>query len=154
VFRKQELLRDVWGFRAEGRTRTLDSHASRLRRKLDPESPRYVINCWGVPSVICLSRFPCLGQVVTASSRGARWLACGDTLRRVCLFGVIEADDGSLDHPRVERSISDQRQRLVQQPGTDPAGVEAAPFIRFRMRAPPPSRRRGPEDPTADEPSP
>lgn len=48
VFTKQELLRDVWGFRSQGRTRTLDSHASRLRRKLDPEHGRYVINCWGV----------------------------------------------------------------------------------------------------------
>jgi DNA-binding response OmpR family regulator len=48
VFSKAELLRDVWGFRAAGRTRTLDSHASRLRRKLDPESGRYVVNCWGV----------------------------------------------------------------------------------------------------------
>jgi DNA-binding response OmpR family regulator len=48
VFTKTELLRDVWGFRAEGRTRTLDSHASRLRRKLDPEGARYVFNCWGV----------------------------------------------------------------------------------------------------------
>ena len=48
VFTKQELLRDVWGFRAEGRTRTLDSHASRLRRKLDPDGARYVFNCWGV----------------------------------------------------------------------------------------------------------
>jgi DNA-binding response OmpR family regulator len=48
VFTKEELLRDVWGFRSMGRTRTLDSHASRLRRKLDPESSRFVINCWGV----------------------------------------------------------------------------------------------------------
>jgi DNA-binding response OmpR family regulator len=48
VFRKEELLRDVWGFRSMGRTRTLDSHASRLRRKLDPENARYVKNCWGV----------------------------------------------------------------------------------------------------------
>jgi DNA-binding response OmpR family regulator len=48
VFTKHELLRDVWGFRAEGRTRTLDSHASRLRRKLDPDGARYVFNCWGV----------------------------------------------------------------------------------------------------------
>jgi len=48
VFTKQELLRDVWGFRSMGRTRTLDSHASRLRRKLDPEAGRYVVNCWGV----------------------------------------------------------------------------------------------------------
>ena len=48
VFTKEELLRDVWGFRSMGRTRTLDSHASRLRRKLDPEGARYVFNCWGV----------------------------------------------------------------------------------------------------------
>jgi DNA-binding response OmpR family regulator len=48
VFTKEELLRDVWGFRSLGRTRTLDSHASRLRRKLDPVSGRYVVNCWGV----------------------------------------------------------------------------------------------------------
>ena len=38
VFTKEELLRDVWGFRSMGRTRTLDSHASRLRRKLDPDT--------------------------------------------------------------------------------------------------------------------
>jgi DNA-binding response OmpR family regulator len=48
VFTKAELLRDVWGFRSLGKTRTLDSHASRLRRKLDPERGRYVVNCWGV----------------------------------------------------------------------------------------------------------
>jgi DNA-binding response OmpR family regulator len=48
VFTKDELLRDVWGFRSQGRTRTLDSHASRLRRKLDPEATRFVVNCWGV----------------------------------------------------------------------------------------------------------
>lgn len=48
VFTKDELLRDVWGFRAQGRTRTLDSHASRLRRKLDPDGVRYVFNCWGI----------------------------------------------------------------------------------------------------------
>jgi DNA-binding response OmpR family regulator len=49
VFSKDELLRDVWGFKAPaGRTRTLDSHASRLRRKLDPENHKYVVNCWGI----------------------------------------------------------------------------------------------------------
>jgi DNA-binding response OmpR family regulator len=48
VFSKQELLRDVWGFRSMGKTRTLDSHASRLRRKLDPKAGRFVVNCWGV----------------------------------------------------------------------------------------------------------
>ena len=49
VFRKEELLRDVWGFRSLGRTRTLDSHASRLRRKLMVAGDgRYVLNVWGV----------------------------------------------------------------------------------------------------------
>lgn len=49
VFTKDELLRDVWGYRAIGCTRTLDSHASRLRRKLarETETP-YVVNEWGV----------------------------------------------------------------------------------------------------------
>ncbi|MDQ3669448.1 MAG: response regulator transcription factor [Actinomycetota bacterium] len=49
VLTKDELLRDVWGFRSQGRTRTLDSHASRLRRKLNPDGePTYVLNVWGV----------------------------------------------------------------------------------------------------------
>ena len=39
VFTKEELLREVWGFRSLGRTRTLDSHASRLRRKLQAVDP-------------------------------------------------------------------------------------------------------------------
>ena len=49
VFTKEELLREVWGFRAMGRTRTLDSHASRLRRKIATvtDTP-YVLNEWGV----------------------------------------------------------------------------------------------------------
>jgi DNA-binding response OmpR family regulator len=49
VFTKEELLRDVWGFRSLGRTRTLDSHASRLRRKLvDAGAGPCVLNVWGV----------------------------------------------------------------------------------------------------------
>ena len=48
VFTKEELLRDVWGFRSLGRTRTLDSHASRLRRKLSRDGREYVVNEWGV----------------------------------------------------------------------------------------------------------
>jgi DNA-binding response OmpR family regulator len=49
VFRKEDLLRDVWGFRSLGRTRTLDSHASRLRRKLNASGESaYILNVWGV----------------------------------------------------------------------------------------------------------
>ena len=48
VFTKEELLRDVWGYRALGQTRTLDSHACRLRQKLGCEGDRYVHNLWGV----------------------------------------------------------------------------------------------------------
>jgi len=47
VFTKDELLAAVWAYRGPSKTRTLDSHASRLRRKLDPEHSRFVINCWG-----------------------------------------------------------------------------------------------------------
>jgi DNA-binding response OmpR family regulator len=48
VLTKDELLRDVWGFRSRGTTRTLDSHACRLRTKLSSEGDRFVINVWGV----------------------------------------------------------------------------------------------------------
>lgn len=49
VFTKEELLRDVWGYGGRLITRTVDSHASRLRRKLcaaGADLP-YVINVWG-----------------------------------------------------------------------------------------------------------
>jgi DNA-binding response OmpR family regulator len=49
VFTKEELLRGVWGFRALGRTRTLESHASRVRKKLCIEADdRFIVNVWGV----------------------------------------------------------------------------------------------------------
>jgi DNA-binding response OmpR family regulator len=48
VFTKQELLRTIWGFRAVGTTRTLDSHACRLRGKLSVGGLAFVINVWGV----------------------------------------------------------------------------------------------------------
>lgn len=47
AFSKRELLEAVWGYRTPASTRTLDSHASRLRRKLDPGGGRYVVNDWG-----------------------------------------------------------------------------------------------------------
>jgi DNA-binding response OmpR family regulator len=49
VFAKQELLRSVWRYPAPVATRTLDSHASRLRRKLRAEdNEQWVINVRGV----------------------------------------------------------------------------------------------------------
>jgi DNA-binding response OmpR family regulator len=48
VFSKRELLEQVWDFKSHGRTRTLDSHASRLRQKLAEHSDRqWVVNVWG-----------------------------------------------------------------------------------------------------------
>ena len=48
VFGKPELLRDVWGIRDPLKTRTLDSHACRVRTKLAAAGVRMVINVWGV----------------------------------------------------------------------------------------------------------
>jgi DNA-binding response OmpR family regulator len=50
VFTKEELLYEVWDYRAPARTRTLDSHASRLRRKLREAGTgdALVENVWGV----------------------------------------------------------------------------------------------------------
>ena len=48
VWTKEELLRSIWGFRSMGATRTLDSHACRLRAKLGRHGDRYVVNVWGV----------------------------------------------------------------------------------------------------------
>jgi DNA-binding response OmpR family regulator len=48
VFTRDELLRGVWGFRTIGNTRTLDSHASRLRKKLCAQGDAFVVNVWGV----------------------------------------------------------------------------------------------------------
>ena len=48
VWTKAELLRTVWGFQSLGRTRTLDSHACRLRAKLGAHGDRFVVNVWGV----------------------------------------------------------------------------------------------------------
>ena len=49
VFAKAELMEAVWGYPDSCRTRTLDSHASRLRCKLHKAGAEGVIlNCWGV----------------------------------------------------------------------------------------------------------
>ena len=49
VCSKQELLRAIWNQRAHAGARTVDSHASRLRRKLDAAGATgLVVNVWGV----------------------------------------------------------------------------------------------------------
>lgn len=49
VFTREQLLRDVWGYRSYIPTRTLESHASRVRCKLAAAGlPGWVVNAWGV----------------------------------------------------------------------------------------------------------
>ncbi|MBV8259184.1 MAG: response regulator transcription factor [Actinobacteria bacterium] len=50
VFTREQLLRDVWGYRTfVPGTRTLESHASRVRRKLaEAGLDGWVVNTWGV----------------------------------------------------------------------------------------------------------
>jgi DNA-binding response OmpR family regulator len=48
VFTREELLRGVWGFEALCETRTLDSHASRLRCKLSKHGEKFIVNVWGI----------------------------------------------------------------------------------------------------------
>lgn len=48
VFTRSELLESVWGLGEWARTRTLDSHAARLRRRLNDAGPgNWVRNSWG-----------------------------------------------------------------------------------------------------------
>lgn len=48
VFSKAELMKLVWGWDGTGRTRTIETHACRLRRKLAAAGATgLIINCWG-----------------------------------------------------------------------------------------------------------
>jgi DNA-binding response OmpR family regulator len=49
VCTKDELLREVWGFKSLGNTRTVDAHACRLRKKLAlAGAPHLIVNTRGV----------------------------------------------------------------------------------------------------------
>ncbi len=45
---RQQLLQDVWGYAADSRTRTLDVHVRRLRRKLGELGEVYIETIFGV----------------------------------------------------------------------------------------------------------
>ncbi len=51
VFTREELPRDVWGYCTP--SRTVDSHACRLRTKLAAHPQRLVINVWGIGYRLC-----------------------------------------------------------------------------------------------------
>ena len=54
VVTREELLRDVWGFRTPVRTRTVDRHAFRLRHKLiEAGSTPLIVNVWGIGYRLC-----------------------------------------------------------------------------------------------------
>lgn len=50
VFRRSELLDEVWGYGHDGYEHTVNTHINRLRGKIeaDPSSPKYVHTVWGV----------------------------------------------------------------------------------------------------------
>ena len=49
MFRREELLEEVWGF-SYGDTATVTVHVRRLREKIeaDPATPRHLTTVWGV----------------------------------------------------------------------------------------------------------
>lgn len=50
---KDELHFRVWGHESLRHSRTLETHVSRLRCKLDPAQRRFVVNTWGVGYQLC-----------------------------------------------------------------------------------------------------
>src|SRR4051794_10239591 len=91
VFTKAELLRDVWGFRCPGRTRTLDTHACRLRAKLAAAGDRrWIENVWGVG-------YRLVGVDTDASGGHAAWDA-----RRCAAHRRCAAPPGRSGRPRCD----------------------------------------------------
>ena len=50
VFKRTDLLKNIWGYGHEGYLHTVNSHINRLRAKIepDPANPQYIETVWGV----------------------------------------------------------------------------------------------------------
>jgi hypothetical protein len=122
VFTKEELLYEVWDYRAPARTRTLDSHASRLRRKLREAGTR-VPGAW-VAAQECR-------RCVSATRRLTAWIS---TSRRA----GISADAPRAADPRAlpPWDSRGQRRGARRLPGArDQRAARCAPHSASRTRA-------------------
>jgi DNA-binding response OmpR family regulator len=71
VYTKEELLREVWGFKAMGNTRTVDAHACRLRTKLAVlGAPNLVANVRGVGYRLCAGPVEATAAAAPLSDNG------------------------------------------------------------------------------------
>ena len=67
VFTKAELLREVWGYSPESKTRTVDAHACRLRNKLARAgAPHLIHNSRGVGYRLSLGSVPSAADPLAA----------------------------------------------------------------------------------------
>ena len=101
-------MRTVWGFRSMGATRTLDSHACRLRQKLAVDGDRFVINVWGVGYRL-VDPAPAADPLATRASGGRARFAVpepgpGGVMLLAIVLAAVRAD------PVVGR---ERRRRLV-----------------------------------------
>jgi transcriptional regulator with XRE-family HTH domain len=85
VYTKDELLREVWGYHSTGTTRTVDSHACRLRRALaNAGANDWVRSSWGVG--YCLaprSPLPPTGGSHQSDKHAAKLVRFGARFRQV-----------------------------------------------------------------------
>ena len=112
----------VWGFQTVVPTRTLDSHASRLRKKLSRGESTFVVNVWGVGYRLVDT----VAAAVSAVTTLAGWVAAGIavTLLRGRAEDAGQANGGG--GPGLPRAA-----------GTTGGGATGAGGRRWCRRAPP-----------------